>query len=115
MAIEPGDLVPSDGGGFDVAVSTAADAAWVRVSGELDIATAAVLVDRINALDLDGRTRVVFDLSGLMFCDARGAAALIAGQDTLLRTGHQVSVSGVPRLTRRLLALTGLDQLLDIR
>jgi anti-anti-sigma factor len=56
----------------------AGDEVVVALEGELDVATAAQLDEMLGPLwQRGGRTRVIFDLSGLRFLDASGIAVLI--------------------------------------
>nr|WP_260408581.1 STAS domain-containing protein [Planomonospora venezuelensis] len=81
-----------------------------RVSGEIDIATAPALRARLqNALTAGGRLLV--DLSGVTFMDARGLSALVAVNNRARELGGAVHLVGVPAAVRRLLRLTGLNGL----
>ena len=86
----------------------------VRVVGELDIASAPILLDTIDRLRQAEQDRVVANLSELSFCDARGLAALAALHDRLAEVGTRVSMTGASAQLRRLLAITGLDQHLEL-
>jgi anti-anti-sigma factor len=63
----------------------------VLVIGELDLATAEVLEDRLQALGEPG-VRVVLDVSELSFIDARGLAAVISSVAEAARRGSELYV-----------------------
>jgi anti-sigma B factor antagonist len=85
----------------------------VLVSGELDVATEEDLSERVDALVPAGARQMCLDLAAVSFCDARGLSALVRLDRRLAASGRRLSVVGAPAHVRRLLALTGLDHLLD--
>jgi anti-sigma B factor antagonist len=94
----------------NIAVSTdAAGVPLITVSGELDVSNADELKDAVTtALARDGE-RVVFDLGELQFMDSAGIAVLLFASQrasVILREPSQV--------VRRVVELTGLDQVLAI-
>jgi len=86
----------------------------LQISGELDFLTARELSRAVQALELDGQRRVVLDLTGLMFCDAGGVSSLLKANRSVRRQGGQLLVRGVSGLPRRILAITEVDQILDL-
>ena len=79
----------------------------LRVSGELDIATAPRLA---TALDDEVRpgTRVTLDLADLAFIDAAGLRVLV-GVVRTVGTSGRVVLRRPSAVVQRLLAVTGLD------
>jgi anti-anti-sigma factor len=86
----------------------------LRISGELDIATAAVLRDRIAAVLDDTVLPVIIDLSRVSFCDASGLTMLITVQRRANAHGRTVALAGPRPNVRKLLRITGLDQAFPI-
>jgi anti-anti-sigma factor len=82
----------------------------LRISGELDIATAAVLRDRLAAALDDTVLPVIIDLSRVSFCDASGLTMLIAVQRRADAYGRTVALAGPRPNVRKLLRITGLDR-----
>jgi anti-anti-sigma factor len=82
----PTELVPSDSiadrahalpPAFDCSWTTGGpDAAWVRLDGELDLATAPELEQTLRESQLQARL-VVLDLRGLAFMDTAGAHVIV--------------------------------------
>lgn len=68
----------------------------------------------MEGLHLDGEPVVSVDLSHLEFCDACGLAALLAMDRALALQGTHLTLRNVPRMTRRIMALTNVDGLLDV-
>lgn len=89
-------------------------AARLELGGDLDIATVDVLAQWVEGLHLDGEPIVVVDLSHLRFCDACGLAGLLAMDRALAREGRHLTLRNVPPMTRRIMALTRVDALLDV-
>jgi anti-sigma B factor antagonist len=86
----------------------------LAVTGELDICTAEQFGQKLAALCVAGHSRIVLDVAGLAFCDARGLDALMRARtraDT--HRGWLRLVAAVPRV-RRVLALTRLTGVLPV-
>lgn len=86
----------------------------VRLSGELDMATAGQLQDVLDGLHRDGRRRVVLDLSGLEFLGAAGLSVLLRADAQFRAVGGRVALTQPTAQIRRMLAITGLDTQLII-
>ena len=84
-------------------------AAWVAVSGEVDLATAEVLRDSLlGVLRDEAPTMLGVDLAGVTFLDCAGISALVAVRNAAARTGRQMRVTHAQPIVRRVLDLTGL-------
>jgi anti-sigma B factor antagonist len=82
----------------------------LRISGELDLATAA----RVRAacdVDEGVGSAVVLDLGGLTFCDVAGIHALLAVRRRFAARGRAVTAVNVPVGVRRLLQVAGVEHL----
>jgi anti-sigma B factor antagonist len=89
------------------------DAAWVRVTGELDIATAPQLRQTLREAVLRAR-RVVLDLRELAFMDCAGIHVILdASNHARQAEGRLVLVRG-PSKVDRVLTLTGASDALEI-
>ena len=80
----------------------------LKVSGELDLCTAAVFAERARLVADAQPERLVLDLSDLVFADCCGARALAAAVRAV-PAGCPVIVRSVHPRVRRLLDLLGLD------
>jgi anti-anti-sigma factor len=87
------------------------DAARVRlrVRGELDLATADVLADRLRRLQ-DRRAAVLLDLDELAFMDATGLRVVLTAADTARNDGWAFTVTRGSARVRRLFDVLGLDE-----
>lgn len=84
-------------------------AACVVVVGEVDLATASTLRDRlIDALYEQSIAVLDIDLAGVTFLDCTGVSALVAVRNTAAQTGQQVRISQPQPMVRRVLEMTGL-------
>jgi len=63
--------------GLDLSAQTAGDITIAELTGELDIASASPLRERLLSLLRPGSSRLVIDLSKVSFCDASGLAVLV--------------------------------------
>jgi anti-anti-sigma factor len=86
----------------------------LTISGELDIATTAVLRDRIAAVLDDTVLPVIVDLSGVSFCDASGLTMLLTVRRRADARRRTVALAGPRPNVRKLLRITGLDQAFPI-
>ncbi|WP_232805798.1 STAS domain-containing protein [Glycomyces xiaoerkulensis] len=89
--------------------------AVVAVTGEIDMYTVQKLREAVRQLIAEGKTRVAIDLTPTDFCDSSGLGLLIGARRRLADAGGAlVVVCGNPRI-RKLLDMTGLDKVLDVR
>ncbi|MFF5536371.1 STAS domain-containing protein [Streptomyces cinerochromogenes] len=84
----------------------------VTVVGDLDLHTASRLADALQPLVLTGGHSVLVDLSDVTFLDSTGLTCLIAVYRTARSTGARVALIAPSARVRRMLALTGTDQVL---
>src|SRR2546423_13457374 len=81
----------------------------VTVAGEIDIATAARLRERLFELAGGGRP-LVADLDQVRFIDSAGLAVLVGAANRAAAHGGRLHVVCAPPRTRPLLRLAGLDR-----
>jgi anti-sigma B factor antagonist len=86
----------------------------IELRGELDIATAPQVAEVLDGLGrgTDGVRHVVLDLRGLTFMDARGVRELIRQNNYAHENRHNLAVVRGREAIDRLLALTGVQELL---
>jgi anti-sigma B factor antagonist len=97
---------------FHLEVRRAHPRAQLRVSGELDIATAAQLDDALAALLGDGHRYLRLDLSELTFMDVSGLRVLLRVHRALAAGRGLLILAGPGRAVRLLLRASGTDQVL---
>jgi anti-sigma B factor antagonist len=85
----------------------------VRVRGELDLATAELLADRLRALR-DRRAAVLLDLDELEFIDACGLRVVLTAAEDARNDGWAFTVTRGSAPVRRLFALLGIDKQLPL-
>jgi anti-anti-sigma factor len=83
----------------------------ILVSGEVDIATEGRFRDALAAALADQPRRIVLDLDGVTFADARLVHALEDARSTLSTDGSDLVVVRARRSVARLLAICGLAHL----
>jgi anti-sigma B factor antagonist len=79
--------------------------------GELDLAAAAAMRARVDAVA--GRRGLVIDLRDVTFIDSSALRELLNARDVVVRSGSRIVLSGVPASVRRLLEMTGTDELFE--
>lgn len=100
--------------GLDVTITQAGTAAVVRLSGDLDVATAPGLWEQLLGLSGQGVRAVTLDLAELDFIDSSGLSVLVAASKHLReRDGDLMLLSPKPS-TRKVLEITGLTDVFAI-
>lgn len=80
----------------------------LTLAGELNLATVAVLQERLDHA-MRGKAAVVVDLSRLRFIDSSGLELLVRAERQLSGSGVQLVLVRAPRAVHRLFELTSLD------
>jgi anti-anti-sigma factor len=95
---------------MELGIATVADTdpTVVSLTGELDIASAPQLEERIRNLVDSGRTRLVIDLADLTFCDSTGIGTLVRGNNDCRAQGGYLRLAAPNRHIARVLAVVGL-------
>jgi anti-sigma B factor antagonist len=88
--------------------------AYLRLCGELDLATADSLTGVLDQQFDSGRRSIHLDLSGLRFVDCTGLRTLMRAHNECLAHRGNLILTHVGPPTARLLALTGLSEALFI-
>ncbi|MFJ3206143.1 STAS domain-containing protein [Streptomyces sp. NPDC086989] len=88
----------------------------VNVGGEMDIDRAPMLRAALHAAITQegGSAEIVVDLTELSFCDSAGLNAFISARRTAGEYGRRISLRNPQPQFRRLLALTGAEDLFPI-
>lgn len=86
----------------------------LHVSGEIDMATAPELRQRVLALVAEGNHHLVIDLSGVGFCDSTGLGVLVAAVKRVRTAGGDLRVVCGDERMCALFAITRLDRVFDV-
>ncbi|CAK7284797.1 STAS domain-containing protein [Streptomyces misionensis] len=84
-----------------------------RVSGEMDYMTGPSLRGRFDLLVTEGG-RCIVDLSDVSFCDSAGLNVLLGARRVAEARGAVLVLACVPAPLRRILEMTGADQVLRV-
>jgi anti-anti-sigma factor len=106
----PGDAVPQ----LTVALVPAPDQVVVRLTGEGDLSTAALLTHALDRAAGHGTRCVVVDVSRACFWDCSGLHALADAAARLQADGRQCRIVGATAATRRLIAMAALAGALEL-
>ncbi len=84
-------------------------------SGELDMLLAEDLrAQWLPAVEQHRPERLVIDLSDVTFMDSSGLGLIVAVHNLQKRHGGVVVVTGPQRVVRRVLAISGIDRVVDV-
>ncbi|HEU4422949.1 MAG TPA: STAS domain-containing protein [Pilimelia sp.] len=100
---------------FTIDVEQRGVATALRLTGELDMATAPQVRDRIEQLIADGRPRIVVDLHDLAFCDSAGLTTFIQGDKHCAAHGGWLRLARPEGQVARMMHLSGVLALLEYR
>jgi anti-anti-sigma factor len=87
----------------------------IALSGELDMATAPILVEQLTALERHGARAIILDLRDVRFIDSSGLHALVRAHRRSEQDGHGLMVVGASKSVRRLCEVMGTEFILDAR
>jgi anti-sigma B factor antagonist len=98
---------------FHVTSERRGKGAYLRVSGEIDMATAPVLDERLRAAQSNGFTRVVVDFEHVTFMDVSGLHCLLRAAARARLTDKPFAMVKTPAIVERVLQITRSAHLLD--
>lgn len=104
------DLTDEPGATASVESGDDAGTVVVRITGELDMSSAAAVRDVIDPVLAAGPTRLVFDVAALEFLDSSGLAVLLQAAE---RAGDIV-LRNPTGIVRRVVEATGLESTLPV-
>ena len=88
----------------------------LRPYGEIDIASVEDLQPRwVAQLDQHRPDCLLIDLSDVTFLDSSGISLILVMHKRQQRGGGAVVITNPPTFIRKLLALTGVDQVIEVR
>ena len=87
----------------------------VVASGEVDIATVGAILDDARRCLATNPATVEIDLGGVTFIDSSGLGALVQVRNLANEQGAALVLVSTPHRVRRLLQVSGLDQVFEIR
>jgi anti-sigma B factor antagonist len=103
-----------EGSVLGIEVSSDTTRSEVRLSGELDNTTTDRLEAALDQLIRSGYRHIELDLAELDFLAASGLQVLIHTDAALHAAGGRLTLTNLPRIVRRVLAITALDKTLTI-
>ena len=100
---------------FRIEVVTEPPGVRLLLIGEIDLSTADVLKASMEDVTARPVGLVVLDLGGVTFLAVCGLRALLAAHNAVEANGGRLQIHRVPACAQRLLSLSRLDQVLDVR
>lgn len=97
---------------LDITTERGNGTSTVRLSGELDIATAPRLISTVRELTADGFRRIELDCGDVAFIDSAGIRALIVSKNEASQRGTRLALVATSTAMSRVLDMTGLSSLL---
>lgn len=100
--------------GVTVTTSETGPVPVVHVSGDVDVTAAPALREAIDAVVAEGHRRLVLDLTEVTFIDSTGLGVVVGRLKGLRREGGSLVVAAAHERVLRVLAITGLDTVLEV-
>ena len=85
---------------------------YLRLSGELDMATSPFLETWLHGAECNGNNAIVVDLEHVTFMDTSGLHAFLRAAERAGGIGRDFAIVKAPAVVRRLLQITGTTHLL---
>jgi anti-sigma B factor antagonist len=92
----------------------ASHAVILVAAGELDLAAVDEMDAAVDAAVASEPTHLVFELTGLTFCDSTGLSLFVRAHKRMVERGGRLSLVGVRPPVLKVIKLTGLDALLRL-
>jgi anti-anti-sigma factor len=86
--------------------------ASLSLEGELDLANASALEERLSDLEDHGSTHLTVDLAGLAFIDSTGLRVLLQAHARAHERGHELILHPGQATVQRIFEVTGAQQVL---
>ncbi len=84
--------------------------ATIAMAGELDMATAEMLQQALDAEELQREAMIVLDLQQLEFIDSTGLRSILSAFDRCRERKQEFAVTPGSQQVQRLLRITGIDE-----
>jgi len=99
---------------FSISCEPGVGGTTLRVAGEVDLETAPGLREAVLGAAGAGATQVVVEMAEVTFIDASGLNALVAAHTGLQGRGAHLAIHAPSPMARTLLALSGIDRVIEI-
>ena len=87
----------------------------LTISGRLSLGTEVERLDAaVNELLKKDQKKVVFDISGLEYCDSSGVGMMVSSLTKLRKAGGELKMAGANPRIQRILKMTGVDSLMPM-
>lgn len=100
---------------MEVVVEARPDEGRLLLGGDLDITSIEAARRAFDVVAAAGAARVVVDLHDVAFMDSSALGMLVGWHKLLAAAGRTLALERVPQRIARMLSLTGLDRVLEVR
>jgi anti-anti-sigma factor len=99
---------------FSVAVGHSRGIVTLAPAGEIDLVTAPLVADHLEAIAAGEVGHLVLDLEGVTFMDSNGVALLLGAWRRAAREGWALTIARTPPAVSAVLGLCGVDDVLPL-
>jgi len=104
-----------ENGSLRIRAEEGPDAHVLRLTGELDLASAGELDTAIAELCTDGAQRILLEMGELSFMDSTGLRSLLVGKELCEVNGCELLIGELSSQVRRLFEVSGVGEKLVFR
>jgi anti-sigma B factor antagonist len=94
-------------GSLEISSEVLDDTARVGLQGELDLASAQLMEERLALVEEQRPRRIVIDLGGLAFIDSSGLRVLLLADSRAREEGFELVLAPGPEAVQRVFEMTG--------
>lgn len=87
----------------------------LKLAGEVDVYTCGFLREAIAKVADEGKVFIAVDVQAVEFMDSSGLGVIVGAHKRLKSSEGELILVSPNKQMRRILALTGLDQILNVR
>jgi anti-anti-sigma factor len=99
---------------FSVAVGHSRKTVTIAPAGEVDLVTAPLIADHLEAVSSSEVRHLVLDLEGITFIDSNGVALLLGTWRRAAREGWTLTIANTPPVVSDVLSTCGLLDILPL-
>jgi anti-anti-sigma factor len=100
---------------FRIDVEKTGDRAVLSIAGDVDLATAPIVLNKIESLFREPIAALALDLAAVTFLDSSGIAALLKAHTLAVEHGVPIAFASVSPEVRRIVRSTGVADVLGLK
>jgi anti-sigma B factor antagonist len=96
---------------FRIEIEKIGDQSVLLIAGDVDLATAPIVINKVESLFREPIARLALDLGGVTFLDSSGIAALLKARTLSVEQGVPFTIASVSTTAKTVIGTAGLVEL----